>query len=491
MAETAALPRSMPDRRSRPGASVALFLGILAFLTLQGAALLNDPDTQWHVAVGDRILADRALPWTDPFSHTFAGAPWIAKEWLSQLLLSIAHRFLGWPGVVLLAGVSAAGAFALLHAWLARRLIWSAALGITLVAALATAPHLLARPHLLTFPLVVLWTCGLVDAVERRAGPPWALLVVLALWANLHAGFTIAFPVAGLMAAEAVAGAASGQRRAMLLRWGVFLAGCPFAACLTPYGAHAIWITASLFGTGEPLPFITEWQPLPLDAAGAGTRVVMLALPALLVLREPGRHLWRVLLLALLATMAIRHARFLDLYALIAPVLVAAPLARLWPALAAGRPPQAPAQAPIEARLGGLAPLGLGLVCAVALIRPVAPDPDVTPVAALDAARARGLTAGPVYNHYDFGGFLIGAGVRTFIDGRTDQLFLGGFTRTLMEALAAQDDGSFLDLLDRSGVTWALVRTGSDDARHLSRGAGWARVHADAAAEVYARRPGA
>ena len=52
---------------------------------LVGNKLLNDPDTYWHIVVGQWILA-HGFPHADPFSFTFAGKPWIAKEWLSQLL---------------------------------------------------------------------------------------------------------------------------------------------------------------------------------------------------------------------------------------------------------------------------------------------------------------------------------------------------------------------------------------------------------------------
>ena len=84
----------------------------------------------------------------------------------------------------------------------------------------------------------------------------------------------------------------------------------------------------------------------------------------------------------------------------------------------------------------------------------------MTPDAAFRAAQAAGV-AGPVYNDYDFGGYLIAHGVETFVDGRTDQLFLGDFLPGLQRALDSRDDAGFAALLTRYKVTWALVRTGS------------------------------
>ena len=72
---------------------VPLAVGGVLYLVLliSGDRLLNDPDSYWHIVVGRWIVAHRAFPTHDPFSFTFAGAPWIAKEWLSQILYAGAH----------------------------------------------------------------------------------------------------------------------------------------------------------------------------------------------------------------------------------------------------------------------------------------------------------------------------------------------------------------------------------------------------------------
>jgi hypothetical protein len=49
--------------------------------------------------------------------------------------------------------------------------------------------HFLARPHLLSYPCLVLWLAGLVRAVEGGTYPSLLLLPVMTFWANLHGGF--------------------------------------------------------------------------------------------------------------------------------------------------------------------------------------------------------------------------------------------------------------------------------------------------------------
>lgn len=444
--------------------------------------LLNDPDTQWHVAVGDGIRRDGAVPWTDTLSHTFAGSPWIAKEWLSQVVLSRAHAIAGWDGVAILTAALLALTFATLFGWLARRLRLSVALGGTFLAVALLASHFLARPHVFGFLALTLWTAGLLAARERDAVPaPWTL-AVLVLWANLHGSFTVAYPLAGMAGLEAVLLAPGGARCATALRWAGFGLLCVAAGLLTPYGMRAALVTFELARGGEALPFLTEWQPLRLDPLGLAALGSAVALVACLA-ADPARNLVRMVAIGGLMALTLRHGRFLDVSAIVAPMLAAGPIARRWPALR----PEAPTPGAVRGRTwlaaGCMAVAGIVLA---ATIRP-ALNPAVTPEAALAAARRAGVS-GPVYNDYDFGGFLIAHGVPTFIDGRTDQLFLGGFMTAVFAAAGSETPEPLLALLDRYRVSWAIVRPESGEARHLAA-SGWTRLHRDSSAIVFTREP--
>ena len=458
---------------------LCVFLGLLALVLAVSERLLQDPDTHWHIALGRWIWTTGSVPWTDVFSHTFAGAPWIAKEWLSQLILYGAFATAGWRGVAVLAAIAIAGSFALLFAWLRRRLDPSVALAIAILAVVLSAGSFLARPHILVLPVVIAWTMGLVGGVERRT-PPWSILPLMVLWANLHGSFPIAYVIAGLLAAEAVVSTPRDRMRAACVAWASFLGALALSGLATPYGYRAMAVALGLFGSGEPLPYITEWQPLALDPLGiAACAALTLALLGLsLRLRQ---NLFRILVVALLGYLMIRHVRFVSWFAVIAPIVAAGPLARRFPRWAAS------VRVAGREALPGIAPIGLALLAiGIGLVKSPGPSPLTTPTAALAQARAMGLT-GPVYNDYDFGGLLIAEGVKTFIDGRTDQLFLDGFITRWSQALQARDDAPFAALLAKSGVTWALVKPLSDDARHLSALPGWRQVYEDAVAVIYRR----
>src|SRR4051812_48105464 len=80
-------------------ASVA-FVVFACWLYSIGDRFLMDPDTYWHIATGRDIWASGQLPTTDVKSHTFYDHPWIAKEWLSQLILYSAYSAGGWALLV-------------------------------------------------------------------------------------------------------------------------------------------------------------------------------------------------------------------------------------------------------------------------------------------------------------------------------------------------------------------------------------------------------
>lgn len=466
-------------RRAIRVTPLLFFFALVAGLLGVSEKMLQDPDTQWHIAVGRWIWESRSLPWVDVFSHTFAGADWIAKEWLSQLIFYGAFAAAGWRGVTALTAIVIAGSFALLFRWLRSRINSTVALLLAGLAFDLATISMLARPQVLVFPILIIWTGGLVEAAERGS-PPWWLVALMTLWANVHGSFTIGFALAGILALEAMLAVPRQQRSAAALRWSIFLAAIVLAACVTPYGYHAMWVTATFLKSGgESLKYIDEWQPLRLDWNGILGCGMFVSLLFGLALR-PRENLFRIVVVILFGYMMLKHQRFSCLFALVAPIVAVGPLARLLPSLAPSVPVRRTDLFPRFAATGLLlVALGIGLL--------KSPEPSslTTPAAALRAAQALGI-AGPVYNDYDFGGFLISQGVSTFIDGRTE-LFFGGFINRLDAALSAADGTAFAALLDSNGVTWALVKPDSNAVRHFDALPGWRRAYGDDTAVVYTR----
>ncbi|MER9544043.1 hypothetical protein NKI72_18465 [Mesorhizobium sp. M0437] len=466
-------------------AAVVMAAALLAF----AHSLLQDPDSWWHIKVGMDMLARRTFPTVDIYSYTFAGQPWIAKEWLSQVLLAIAFQAGGWNGVVLLAtAVIALTAFLTswyLSAWLKPTL----AIGLTLVLALLIGPIYVARPHIFTLPIIVVWTAGLFQAARNEKAPPLWLLALLCLWANLHATFTFGFVIAAFAGLDLVMRTRLSNPR-LLAKWIAFGLLCPLVSLLNPYGVKAILATFTVAYGNEAVPYIAEWQPF--DAARHTLQEVALlvALFGLLVSRL--RIGWaKALFLVFTLHVYLTHIRFMYLFFLLVPVVLAVEVAQQYPALSAEKwaAEKRDGLEQFFARqfsriCAGLAVL-LVLAAAALTSYPVAPSQKTSARDALAFAQTHNLS-GNLLNSYDFGGTLIFHGIRTFIDGRADQLFLNGFTETDEQTGHSRGKPILKAQLDKYTIGWALL-TADDSRIPFFDELGWKRAYADDYAVIYTR----
>lgn len=493
-------------RDVRPGRVIApwrlswpLVVGTLLFaflLMVASRPLLADPDSQWHITVGRWIIEHGSVPTVDIYSHTFLGQGWIAKEWLSQLLLALADSAGGWGGVVALCAASVGLSFALLLRLLLRDIRPLPAMLFTIAAVVLTAPHLLARPHILAFPVMLLWVAGLVQAVERRRAPtPWLLLAML-LWANLHGGFTLGLMLCGVFALEAVVTARDPvERRALCVEWAKFGVAALLVACITPYGAKSIFVTVRIFELGDVLGMINEWKS-PDFQSQPMQEVILLAAVYLALSLGLKLPTLRLLVVLGLLHLFLRYARNAELLAMLAPLVIAPVLARQWPTMrpATGASPgktfaerMASLGQPAGWR-GTLACLSLAAILAVGMVRfgDVQPPAGTVPREALDFVREEGLK-GPVFNDYAFGGVLISAGIPTFVDGRAE-LFGGDFIRRYGDVLNLRGNEPLEHFLDRYGIEWTLLQADQPANRLLEHLAGWRRAFSDNVATIFVRQ---
>lgn len=500
MAVASGLSVSGGTRAVRPAWELSwpLIAGLALFVFLMnahGLPLLADPDTHWHIAVGNWILAHRALPHVDVFSFTFAGEPWIAKEWLSQLLLTVAYDTAGWGGVVALSATAVAVTFALLLRLLLRDLTAPVAILFTVAAFVMMQPHFLARPHVLAFPLTLIWVAGLVRAVEERRAPEPLLLVAMLLWANMHGGFTLGLMLCGAFGLDALVGARDGaERKALFVGWLKFGAGAVIAACITPYGPESILVTLRIFGLGDALANIAEWRSPNFQNEPAQEIVLLVGL-YLALSRGLKLPLIRLLVVLSLVHLYLRYARNAELLATFAPLVLAPLLARQWPSLRPDpeRPPGNVLMRRVAALARPAAPLAvagalmLGALFAVGMIRfaGITPPAEILPTAAIDYARKAGF-GGRVFNSYNYGGPLIHAGIPTFIDGR-GELFGGAFIKLYADVVSLRGKESLPKVLDRYRIDWTLLEKDLPANKLLAHLPGWREAYSDDQTMIFVR----
>src|SRR6516162_9728104 len=161
--------------------------------------LLGDGDTGWHIRTGEWILANHHVPLTDLFSYTKLGQPWIAWEWLSEVVFAWLNARGGLALVLLVSILLLAVTFVLLFR-LARRKASPAVAFLVLPLAIATSSvHWLARPHLFSMLFLLLFY-SVLDEVREGKSRIFGLVLLPAatiIWANLHAGFFLGIVLTG------------------------------------------------------------------------------------------------------------------------------------------------------------------------------------------------------------------------------------------------------------------------------------------------------
>jgi hypothetical protein len=191
-----------------PSAADLVFLallGLLAFTNLS-VRLLGDGGIGWHIRTGQLIIAHHAaVPRTDPFSSSMSGKPWFAWEWYYDVIVGGLDSSAGLNAVVLFTSLIIATTFA----WTFRQLVRRGtnvvvAVILILLAASASMIHFLARPHVISWLLTLIWLVYLEStsghfpfprshSESRRLGLLSLLPFSMVLWVNLHGGFLLGF----------------------------------------------------------------------------------------------------------------------------------------------------------------------------------------------------------------------------------------------------------------------------------------------------------
>jgi hypothetical protein len=287
-----------------------------------------DPDIWWHLRTGQWIVDHAQVPATDPFSAYGDGKPWIAYSWLFEILVYALFTKLGLMGIVVLT-VSMSLLIALvLQSALRRAGLPFIVEVLSVAAALGAMSNLISpRPWLFsilffTVELFILFYVRRTDKVT----PLLALPPLFVLWANLHIQFVYGLAVLGLFLLEVFLSQLPSlslyprhRPKINLGRVSLVLLGCLVATLITPYHFQIYIPVFEVIGqTGvfqvvrELLPIsfraITDWLVLGLTIAAAfvlGWQRAWLPFPTLLLLMgtflafRARRDVWVVVLAAL------------------------------------------------------------------------------------------------------------------------------------------------------------------------------------------------
>jgi hypothetical protein len=296
-------------------------LAWLAFLpvVVLRAGTLAEADTFWQIRTGLLTVSHRAIPAVDPFSWTVHGKPWTLNSWGFNVLIAVAYRAAGLPGVAwACAGLTMIiGGLVLL---LARQLGASAFVAgmLLLFASPLLTGWLSARPQLADYAAVLVLAI-LMRRIAAGRNPVWPVIatgIVSIVWVNLHAGELFGVAMIGACAVLLLA-----KRDLRVGGWCLAAGALALAGSfLNPYGIGILKQAADVQSASSGV--MAEWQHLnpenPMQLAALAVGLIALALA---VRRRDLVFIGGLGIAAAGSVIAIRFLPFLVLLAL--PVLTA------------------------------------------------------------------------------------------------------------------------------------------------------------------------
>lgn len=479
-----------------------VFISLLAVLMFgSGNGLLGDGDSGYHIRTGEVILDNRSIPFHDIYSYHMPALEWTAHEWLAEIIMAAVHRAFGLTGVVLFFAVLLAG----IH-WLLFRMLRSQSSDIilcaliTLLATATSSSHWLARPHVFSLALTLVWYHLLNRFQYRDKRTLVYLPILMLLWVNLHGGFIVGLLLLGIYLLgntfHAIFGppteSTDSQGKAKL----IFL--CIIATVLVtfvnPVGYKILLfpfrVTSDRFLMDRVAEFLSPnfHEVLPF-------KYMLLATMAALALARTSLDEIEVGLLTLLSYMALYSVRHVSLFAIIAaPILlrtgenIVNQLSDHWLQFYRQRNSNLNA---IEAKLNGhlwpsLAFLLIGGLCLNGNLRYNFND-KVFPIAAVDFLR-REKISGNMFNNDEFGDYMIYAvwpQYQVFMDGRSD-MYGEKFGNPYLKAAHAFP--GWKDVLAQFSIDWVIFDTESALTAALSEQIDWQPIYSDKIATVFVRK---
>jgi hypothetical protein len=447
-------------------------------------------DAWWHLAIGRQILTTHAWPKVDIYSFTMQGKPWIAYEWLGEVVMAAAWKFGGLRGLMIFLTALAGSVLMLLfyYSYLRSRDVTAAFLACAVLLPLA-ALSFSVRPQLLGYAFLLV---TLISLERFRQGHPkllWALPALFLIWVNTHGTFIIGF---GALAIYLVGGSLSFRAAGLWSeRWkpaqrrqlGLTILLCGVASLVTPYGIR-LAIFPVEFMSLQPLStkIVTEFQPLPLYSLyGVMFLACLLLFCGAILTRRLNCQLADFILLAVAAGETLLHARFILLFVPVFAPFLAELFARWLPERQVQKSRalvNALLMACIVAGIVGFFPSKSKLQEVTKLIAPVEAASFVGSHPDLER----------MFTYYDWGSFLVfdlGPARKVFIDGRLNLYEHGTVFRDYLAALWTAK--GFWSLLRKYDIHSCLVPQGAMQAALLSASPQWKEVYQDRLSVIFVR----
>ena len=462
--------------------------------------LLNDCDTGYHIRAGEYIIDTLSIPKHDIFSFISPALPWTAHEWLSEVIMGAIHRAAGMTGVVIFFSFMISLVYYLMF-----KIIRGyngnilAASFITLLVLATSQIHWLARPHIFSFVLMVVWYYLLDNYQYQHEDYLYFLAPMMLLWVNLHGGFMAGFILIGIYLFGNVVMFITSEdskkdiHRQKVKKLGLVTVVCLLVCLINPYTYHILLfpfkLASNKFLMDNVLEFLSpNFHSLPVKCF----EFFMLLSLALFAVSRIRLNIIELTMILLFTHMSLYSARYIPLFAIIvAPVLVkqAEPMLEQ----SGGKfisffKKRASNISLIDASARGY----LWPILAVALVAVLVAkgkiehsfDEKIKPVAAVEFLKKETLH-GNMFDNDEFGDYIIYAAwpqYKVFFDGRSD-MYGTDIAKEYLKVIVFEQEWE--KTIEKYDITWIIYNANSVFSRFLLQNDDWKLIYADKVANIF------
>lgn len=474
--------------------ALPFLLGALVFaysMSNMAGYVLSDPDTLMHITSGTWMLEHHLIPAVDPFSHNTDGLSWIAHEWLAQILMALSFEWSGFFGLRILVASLFSLAIVCQSLFLLNRIPAIYAIFLIALSFVSLLGHHLARPHIFTWPIVIIWLTILLNRLEKKQWrAPYILLPLMVLWANLHGSFILGLMMIPFFFIETLLSVTRTEKIKVIKSWVLFFLLAVISSLITPYGLDGIRFSVNMVST-QFTSTILEWKPasgyslLPIEY----WVILLLAMGLTGYLRLP---VIRLLLLLGFIHESLAHVRFISILGLVTPLLIAKPFGDLYYANH-----KINSKAEKISQWGSNKKIDLGIILFTGLLYlfPImlakiyqqnSLNSSTAPEEAISFVKQVSPT-GNVLNYYSMGGYLIYKKIPVFIDGRAD-LYGSEKLDEYFSIVNLENPSTLKKVLENHKIGWTIFPPNEKIVFFLNNQADWKMIYEDQDAVIHIKK---
>lgn len=483
--------------------SIADVFFLLVFLCLAippGKDLLGDGDTGYHIRAGDFIISSFSIPKADLFSFITPTIPWTAHEWLSEAFMAFLHQLGGLTAVVIAFSFIIAASVWIFISMVrseGNNILLSVAASILFVA--LAKVHYLARPHIFSLIILLVWCWLLDDFQYRHRNRLWLLPMIMILWVNLHGGYVIGLAILGvyfagncqLLYTDKKKWDIDGKDKARCLFWTL---GVSVIACLAnPVGYHILFFPFNLISNKFIMDHTSEFMSPDFHELQPFKYLLILSIIIFAYSKRKPNFI-EVVLIALFTSMSLYSVRYIPLYgAIVVPILmryIGEDSLSAFPRVESFIRQRVNNITSVDAMAKGYLWPAVSVIVLTCLAAngtvTHAFNPEKKPMAALEFL-GKNHVEGNMFNNDEFGDCLIYTSYqhyKVFIDGRFDMY---GSEKMREYTRISEVEAGWETILDKYNITWIFFNTNSVLSRFLMTNDDWKLIYSDKVASVFVK----